>query len=114
MDHLPVGHPPGEATMNTYLSARALSRVSVRRAGERLAGEGSVLGGGEQGERIPARAPGVPGFRARLQHHEPQVQTGQVPGHGQAGLTAADYDHVQELVAGPASAPELPSHGREL
>ena len=80
------------------------SRVGVRRSGKRHAGEGSVLGGGEQGEGVPARAPGVPGFGARLQHYEPQVLTGQVPGHGQAGLAAADHDHVQELIL---------SHGRK-
>src|SRR6185312_10278933 len=51
-----------------------------------------------------ARAPAVPDFGCGLQHHEPQLVAGQVPGHGQAGLAAADHDHVQDLVACPAGA----------
>src|SRR5262249_26273504 len=68
---------------------------------------GVALGGGEQFQGVPARPPAVPDFGRRVQDDESQVLPGQMPGHGQPGLAAADHDHIQELVARPVDACRL-------
>jgi hypothetical protein len=37
----------------------------------------------------------VPKLGAGLQHHEAQALAPEVPGHGQARLSAADHDHIE-------------------
>ena len=39
-----------------------------------------------------------PSSAGGLQHHEPQSLLGQVPGHGQAGLTGTDHDDIERLI----------------
>ncbi len=74
---------------------RVLGRVGVGRGGKRHAGQGVVLGGGEQGQGVPAGPPDVPDLGASVQHRKPQALPGQVPAHGQAGLASAGHDDVQ-------------------
>jgi hypothetical protein len=40
----------------------------------------------------------VPQPGAGLEHDEAQALPGEVPGHGQAGLAAADHDHIQQFL----------------
>jgi hypothetical protein len=41
----------------------------------------------------------VPDLGAGLQHHKAQSLPGQVPGHRQAGLAAADHDRIEQPIA---------------
>jgi hypothetical protein len=52
----------------------------------------------------------LPDLRAGLQHHEPQVVPGQVPGRGQPGLAAADH-HIQRLIVRPGSGQSVVGRG---
>jgi hypothetical protein len=74
------------------------SRIGVGRGGERHAGQAAVLRRGEQPQRVPPVAPGVPKCRARVEHQEAHVLLAQVPGHGQPGLAAPDDDHVERCI----------------
>ena len=96
----PDGQVVGGCVGLQVVGDRVLGGVGVGRGGERHAGQGVVLGRGEQRQRIPAVAPRVAHLGACLQDDEPQPLLGQVPGHGQTGLAAPDHHRVQPPVVG--------------
>ena len=87
----------GGGVVAQVVGDRLLARIGAGRRRERQAGQGVVLGRGEQPQRLPPRAPGVPELPGRLQDQEPQPLPAQVPGGGQTGLPAADDDDVVRL-----------------
>ena len=75
-----------------------LGRVRAGGGGERHAGQGVVLGGGEQPQRVPAAAPHVPDLRSGVEEQERgDALLAQVPADGEAGLSGADDEHVDVL-----------------
>ena len=63
-------------------------------AGERLAREAVVAGGGEQPQRVPALAPRGRGRVGGVEDREVAALLGEVVADGEAGLAAADDDDV--------------------
>ena len=69
--------------------------VGIGRGGEGQSRQVVVLGWGERPQRIPPRPPGGADLGAGVHDLEVQSTLRQVVAHGQAGLAAADHQHVQ-------------------
>ena len=69
--------------------------MAVRVAGKGQAGQARVAGRGEQRQRVPARPPDVPGFRAGIHDQERATALLQLPSDRQTGLPGPDHDGIE-------------------
>ncbi len=91
-----------------------LAREVLRAAGKRQAREGTVAGGREQLEGVPAPTPRIAGTRLGVEDHERDPRPGEVVAGGESCLAAADHDDLGALGHGQAPPAAARRAGRRL